>query len=203
VKYNIDAIVGSEAELISAVKTKVRVFNEQNLNDFGTVCRYSKLIRDIDDTVTSIIGNSTELIAYKDLNPILNSSEPFTVYFRNPLKSLNSAYIHPYIDNHAVSSTYFTYNGALCKIEDDGHGAIRIVSLTYGETEHTTVVNVGTVDYATGTIVFDAGLNISSYEGSAIRLRVVCNSKDITASQNDIIRIKDDDIFINVFGERA
>lgn len=204
VSYDIDKSTSSEAELISAVKTSVRVYNEQNLNDFNATCRYSKLVRGIDDTASSIISNSTTLVAYKDLNPILNSSEPFTVYFRNPLQVLNNAYVVPYIDNHSISSTYFTYNGVLCKLEDDGAGTVRIVSLVEsGGNEHSTVVDVGTVDYTTGTIVFNTGLNISSYEGSSIKLRAVCESKDIIASQNDIIRIKDDDIFVSVVGERA
>lgn len=203
VTYDIDTTTSSEAELISAITTKVRIFNEQNLNDFGTVCRYSKLVKAIDDTTTSIIGNSTEVIAYKDLNPALNSTEPFTVHFRNPLKILNSAYIHPYVDNHSVTSTFFTYGGAQCKVEDDGFGIIRIVTVADEGADHAVVVNVGTVDYTTGTVVFDAGLNITAYEGSAIRLRAVTDSKDIAATQNDIIRIKDDDIYVTVIGERG
>jgi hypothetical protein len=120
----------------------------------------------------------------------------------NPLKALNSAYIHPYVSNHCVTSTYFTYNGAKCKIEDDGYGVIRIVSLALEGLEHAVVVNIGTVDYATGDVVFSSGLNVSEYEGNAIRLRAVTSSKDIVASQNNILRIKDGDIYVTVNGER-
>lgn len=201
VTYNLNTTTVSEAELISAVKTKVRVFNEQNLGDFNTICRYSKLINDIDNTSSIVVSNSTDLVMYKDINPILNSTEPFTVNFHNELKSVQTTY--PYVDAHAISSTYFTYNGALCKIEDDGYGVIRIVSLTYGTTDHSAVTTIGTVDYATGTVVFDGGLPVSAYEGPSIRIRAVCNSKDISATQNDIIRIKDDDIYVTVTGERV
>lgn len=203
VSYDIDRNTTSEAELISAIKTSVRIYNEQNLNNFDSTCRYSKLVRGIDDTTASIISNSTTLVAYKDINPILNSSEPFTVNFRNRLQILNSSYVQPYVDNHSISSTYFTYQGALCKLEDDGAGSVRVVSLVEsGGSGHSLVAVVGTVDYTTGTVVFDAGLNISGYEGSSIKLRAVCESKDIVATQNDIIRIKDDDIFVSVVGER-
>lgn len=200
--YNLNSSAVSENELQSVIKTQVRIFNELTLNDFDTTLRYSRLVKQIDDSNPSIASNSTELVAYKDIVPALNSSEPFTVRFLNPLKVLNSAYVHPYIDNHTISSSYFTYNGALCKVEDDGQGVIRIVSLTLNDSEHTTIVDVGTVDYATGDVVFSAGLNITSYEGSSIRLRAVTDSKDIMAVQNNIIRIKDNDIYVTVTGQR-
>ena len=202
VVYNLNTSAISENELQSAIKTQVRVFNEMYLNDFDTTLRYSRLIKQIDDSNQSIASNSTELVAYKDIVPVLNSSEPFTVRFLNPLRVLNSAYVHPYVDNHSISSSYFTYDNTLCKVEDDGNGVIRIVSLTMNESEHTKIVDVGTVDYATGEVVFSAGLNISSYEGASIRLRAVTDSKDIVAVQNNIIRIKDNDIYVTVIGQR-
>ena len=201
VTYNVNTITVSENDLISTVKSKVRVFNEQNLNDFNTTFRYSKLIESIDSVSTSVLSNGTEVIAYKALNPVLNSPTPFTVRFNNKLKVLNSAYIHPYVSNHAVTSTYFTYNGALCKLEDDGNGVMRLVSLETQDGQHVTVINVGTVDYDTGT-VFINGLNISSYEGPYIKMRAVTDLHDIDATLNNIIRIKDEDIFITANGIR-
>lgn len=201
VTYNLNTSSISEAELISAIKTKVRIYSEQNLNDFNTICRYSKLVNDIDNTSDVVVSNSTDLVVYKELNPILNSTEPFTVNFRNQLKSVQVTY--PYVDAHAINSTYFTYNGVQCKLEDDGYGIVRIVALTYGAVDHTAVTNVGTVDYTTGEVIFSGGLPVQAYEGPSIRLRAICNSKDINALQNDIIRIKDDDIYITVTGERV
>ena len=203
ITYNALTTTRTSQDLISAVKTKVRTFNELYLNDFNTTFRYSKLTTDIDSVDPSMISNSTDVIAYKDLNIPLRSNEPFTVKYNNALKILNSAYNHPYISNHAVTSTYFTFNGALCKLEDDGGGLIRVVSLqTNADGEHAFVTNVGTVDYTSGTIQITS-LNISSYEGDAIRLRVVTDSKDIDAVRNNIIRIKDSDIYVTATGDIA
>lgn len=195
VTYDLNKISITENDLVSGVKTKVRLYNEMNLNQFNTTFRYSKLVQEIDNFDASIVSNSTEVIAYKDLNIPLNSSEPFTVKFNNRLKVLNSSYIHPYVSNHAVTSTYFTYNGTLCRLEDDGNGVMRIVSLQFENGQHATIVNVGTVDYDLG-IVDIGGMNITSFEGPAIKLRVVTDLKDIEASLNNIIRIRDEDIFI-------
>lgn len=201
VTYNINTLTVSEKDLVAAAKTKIRAFNEQNLNDFNTTLRYSKLVEAIDSVDTNIISNSTEVVAYKALNPALNSPTPFTVNFNNRLKILNSAYIHPYVSNHAVTSTYFTYNGVLCKLEDDGNGLMRLVSLETQNGEHVTIINVGTVDYTTGT-VFINGLDISSYEGPYIKMRAVTDLHDIAAAMNNIIRIQDEDIFVTASGVR-
>ena len=203
VSYDVNRMTVSELELQASIKTQLRVFNELNLNNFDTTLRYSRLVEQIDATNPHIIGNSTELIAYKDIVPELNSSEPIVIEFGNALKILNSAYVHPYVDNHTVSSTYFTYKGTLCKIEDDGHGILRIAAIALEGTEHAFIDEIGTVDYTTGLVVISSGLNISSYEGDAIRVRVVTDSRNVVAVRNNIIRIKDSDLYVTVIGERV
>ena len=193
ITYNVNTLTSSEKDLIASVKSKIRVFNELNLNDFNTTFRYSKLVENIDSVSTSIVSNNTEVIAYKALNPALNNPVPFTVRFNNKLKTLNST--------NAITSTFFTYDGNLCRLEDDGNGVIRIVSVETEGTDPTTVLDVGTVDYVTG-IVFINGLNISSYEGPYIKLRALTDSYDIDAALNNIIRIQDEDISVTANGIR-
>lgn len=193
ITYNVNTLTSSEKDLIASVKSKVRVFNELNLNDFNTTFRYSKLVENIDSVSTSIVSNNTEVIAYKALNPALNNPVPFTVRFNNKLKTLNST--------NVITSTFFTYDGSLCRLEDDGNGIIRIVSIETQGTESATILDVGTVDYVTG-IVFINGLNISSYEGPYIKLRVLTDSYDINAALNNIIQIQDEDIIVTANGIR-
>lgn len=193
ITYNVNTLTSSEKDLIASVKSKVRVFNELNLNDFNTTFRYSKLVENIDSVSTSIVSNNTEVIAYKALNPTLNNPVPFTVRFNNKLKTLNST--------NVITSTFFTYDGSLCRLEDDGNGIIRIVSIETQGTKSATILDVGTVDYVTG-IVFINGLNISSYEGPYIKLRALTDSYDINAALNNIIRIQDEDIIVTANGIR-
>ena len=193
ITYNVNTLTSSEKDLIASVKSKIRVFNELNLNDFNTTFRYSKLVENIDSVSTSIVSNNTEVIAYKSLNPALNNPVPFTVRFNNKLKTLNST--------NAITSTFFTYDGSLCRLEDDGNGIIRIVSVETEGTDPAIVLDVGTVDYVTG-IVFINGLNISSYEGPYIKLRALTDSYDIDAALNNIIRIQDEDISVTANGIR-
>lgn len=196
VTYNVNTITLTENDLLSAVKAQVQVFNENNLNDFNTTFRYSKLVESIDSVNSSIISNTTDVIAYKALNPILNTSTPLTIKFNNPLKILNSVYKNPQVSNPAVTSSFFTYDGVLCKLEDDGNGVVRIVSLELNANDiPNLLVNMGTVDYNNGTINLNE-LNISAYEGPYIKVKVITSLNDVSASLNNIIRIQDEDIFI-------
>ena len=198
VTYNVNTITLTENDLLSAVKAQVQVFNENNLNDFNTTFRYSKLVESIDSVNSSIISNTTDVIAYKALNPILNTSTPLTIKFNNPLKILNSVYKNPQVSNPAVTSSFFTYDGVSCKLEDDGNGVVRIVSLELNANGvPNLLVNMGTVDYNNGTINLNE-LNISAYEGPYIKVKVITSLNDVSASLNNIIRIQDEDIFITV-----
>lgn len=204
VNYNINSTTMSENDLASVVKTRIRLFNELNLGDFNTTFRYSKLVKEIDDADQAIVSNSTEVIAYKDITPTLNENYPFTVRFNNRLKVLNSAYVQPYVSNHSVYSTPFVMDGVPCKLEDDGEGVMRVVTMATDPVtgEHAVVTNVGTVDYMTGTIVINK-FNVSSYDGTSVRIKVVTEEKDIVSKLNDIIQLRDQDIFVNVNGVRA
>ena len=196
VTYNINTINVTENDLISAVKTKIRVFNEENLQDFNVSFRYSKLTESIDDVNINIISNDTDVIAYKALNPTLNNPSPLAIRFNNPLKT---AHLNTPIS--PVSSTFFTFQGTRCKLEDNGNGILRIISVELLDGNPIIINNIGTVDYTNGLINID-GLDISAYEGPYIKLKVVTNLRDINASLNNIIQIKDEDIFVSTSGIR-
>lgn len=195
VYYNINNTTRTENDLKSAVATKIRVFNEINLQDFNTSFRYSKLVADIDSVDMSIKSNDTDVIMYKDLNPALNSTAPFKIEFLNTIRILN-------VDSHSITSTYFTYKGNLSRLQDDGAGNIYIVSQAMLGGSPASVTKVGSVDYNTG-IISISSLNITSYQGDAIRVRALSDLKDITAVRNNIIRIKDSDITVSLIGTRS
>lgn len=204
VTYNINTLTVSETDLRSAVQTNLRVFNEQYLDDFNTTLRYSKLVQYVDSVNSSIISNDTELIVYKDINPTLNSDQPISVNLVNPLEVINSSVANVDFYKHSVWSTYFTYRGTpKCRLEDDGVGNLKVVVIPAGgaDYDHEFVATVGSVDYETGIINISSGLYISAYEGSSIKIKAYTRSKDIAASQNNIIRVKDSDIIVALEGE--
>jgi hypothetical protein len=195
VGYNMNNTSRTENDLKAAIITKIRVFNEVLLDDFNITFRYSRLVADIDDVDVSIISNNTDIIMYKDLNVPLRSDEPFKIEYLNAVKILN-------VESSAITSTYFVFRGNLSRLLDDGNGNINVVSQALVNGVPASITKVGTVNYTTG-IINITGLNITSYQGDAIRVKAIAESKDITASRNNIIRIKDSDINITLTGTRS
>jgi hypothetical protein len=195
VGYNMNNTSRTENDLKAAILTKIRVFNEVLLDDFNITFRYSRLVADIDDVDVSIISNNTDIIMYKDLNIPLRSDEPFKIEYLNAVKILN-------VESSAITSTYFVFRGNLSRLLDDGNGNINVVSQALVNGVPASITKVGTVNYTTG-IINITGLNITSYQGDAIRVKAIAGSKDITASRNNIIRIKDSDINITLTGTRS
>lgn len=204
VTYNINTLTVSENDLKSAVQTNLRVYNEQYLNDFNTTLRYSKLVQYIDNVNTSIVSNDTKLILYKEINPPLSSDAPISVQLVNPIEIVNSSVSDVEFYRHGVWSTYFSYRGTpKCRLEDDGAGNLAVVVIPPGgvDYDHEFVATVGTVNYTTGEINISSGLFVTAYEGSSIKIKAYARDKDVVAAQNNIIRIKDDDIHVMLEGE--
>jgi hypothetical protein len=133
--------------------------------------------------------------------PTLNEVQTHTLKFYNTFRRMPySNRVHVYEDEHTIRTTPFTYNGALCTIEDDGNGILRVVQVS--GTSHLVVAeNIGSVDYDNG-IVTIRNLQVSSYEGSKIKVYALPLVKDIAASKNQVMRIQSVDVGINIIAER-
>jgi len=89
----------------------------------------------------------------------------------------------------------FTFDGKQCNLEDDGNGVIRVTTVL-GDS-HQKLVDVGTIDYANGQL--DArGFNLTSYNGSYLKIYALPKFKDITSTKNTILNILEPDVEINV-----
>lgn len=201
VKYNINITSLNIGDVESIVLDSITNFNNTYLDDFKTSFRYSKFVEAIDDSASSIISNETEVLAMRKYTPLLNRVQNFDVQFNFPIQKdypeLSRSHKSSYIS--AVFSSPFVYNNNIVMLEDDGNGIIRIVSRS--DETHSTVLNVGTVDYDSG-IIFINNFKLDSYFGSGLKIYVRPRNKDITSSKNTILTISDEDISISVVQER-
>jgi hypothetical protein len=198
VKYNINKTGLNREDIRTLVITAILNYASTNLNNFNKTSRYSSLVRAIDDANPSIVSNETDIFLVKKLVPNLNSYERFTIDFKTQLteKIPLLSDEHPLIDVHAVSSSTFTYAGqSNCILEDNGDGIMRIVAPV--GSNHKKIINVGTVDYNTG-IINITNFNISSFEGTSLKVYATPRHKDISSSQNIILNIVETDIVTNI-----
>ena len=93
----------SPDKIKSQVSTTIKNYGDNTLEKFGRGFRYSKFIKEIDDTDVSILGNNTTIKIQKRLTPVLSSKATYTVKFNTTLH-------HPHDGHFSItSSDSFTY----------------------------------------------------------------------------------------------
>ena len=194
VRYDEKATTKTSATLKTDVTNALTGYNNDTLNQFDNIFRYSKVLELIDDADGSILSNITTLRIRKSFTPTTGSSSNYTVYFSNPLYNPHTG--HRSAEGGILSSTGFKVEGDATNIyffDDDGTGNLRRYYLV-GSVRTYVDNTAGTINYSTGQI--DIGsINISSIEnirGSAstvIELTVQPNSNDIVPVRNQILNI--------------
>lgn len=197
VQYNINVTTLKQSDIRSLVLNNISRYNLNNLADFKSTLRYSKFITDIDQSHESILSNSTTITPYKKLTPLTGQSYTNTINFGFAItNSLSTNQVMAETDFiHNVHSGPFIHNNSPAFIEDDGEGAMWLVSTA--SAIHTRLSVIGSVDYVKGVINI-SNLIVDGYDGPYIKLYVRPAIPDITSSKNVILQINDNDIIIAV-----
>ena len=198
VKYNVNQTSLNPEDINTLVTDAIQNYNLTNLNNFKATLLYSRLVNQIDNAHASIVSNETDYVLMKKIVPSTSTQKNYTIEFNTalddalPPQPLN----HIASDRHTVYSTKFYYSGQLVSLEDDGVGKMRIVSEN-ANGEHTTLLDIGTVDYTNGRILLNNFLT-TNYVGDAIRIYVMPNGKDNSSNKNTILEIPNDEINVTV-----
>ena len=204
-KYNSGLTTKDVTTLQTNVLTTIASYNNNTLEDFAGMFRYSQLIEDINNADTSILSNITTVKIYKYITPTLASALKYTLNFNNALYNPHSG--HNSSIGGIVSSTGFKINNddSLNEhfIDDDGAGNLRVYYLS-GATRVYTDATYGTIDYTTGQVILTSShiTSISDVDGAAstqIRLFVIPSSNDIVPVRNQVLSI--DTSNSNIIGE--
>ena len=102
--------------------------------------------------------------------------------------------------NPAITSDQFVYNNRNVFIQDNGTGRLNIVQLIDNNISIITR-NIGTVNYKTGEVNINS-LSIQDYSGDSIRFTANLVNRDIIAPKDRIVKIRSNDITVNVLGRR-
>lgn len=197
VRYNINVTSANRSFIQTAVTNEIIQYNEQNLDDFSSTLRYSKLVSLIDDADPSIISNSTEIEIYKKVPVTLGRPQNLIIDFGIPLLDNLTAKqsTHPADDVHVIRTGTFTTGGQVYTFGDDGDGILKLVKLD-GD-QHVFVQDIGTVDYATGILRLN-NFRIDSFNGPSFKVYAITKDKDITVSKSTIFTVEPDEIDITV-----
>ncbi len=194
VKYNEPATTKGTETIKTDITNALTNYNDNTLNQFDGVFRYSKVIELIDDADSSILSNITTVKIRKSFTPTLSTATNYTVSFNNALYNPHSG--HNSSAGGILSSTGFKVSGDTTNVyffDDDGQGNIRRYYLA--NQVRTYVDNTaGTIDYSAGSLLINS-VNITSVENvrgstsSVIECTVTPSSNDVVPVRNQIVNI--------------
>ena len=194
-KYNSGITTKDVTTLQTNVLTKITSYNNDELEDFAGMFRYSKLTEAVNAADTSILSNITTVKMYKYITPTLNSGLKYTLNFNNALYNPHSG--HNSTGGGIISSTGFKVNNddSLNEhfLDDNGAGVLRLYYLS-GTARVYTDSTYGTIDYATGEVILTSAhiTSISNVDGATstqIRVFATPSSNDIVPVRNQVLSI--------------
>ena len=194
-KYDSGRTTKDVTTLQTNVLSKVASYNNNELEDFTGMFRYSKLIEAVNDADVSILSNITTVRMYKYFTPTLNSGIKYTLSYNNALYNPHSG--HNSSGGGVISSSGFKVNNDSSLnehfLDDDGAGNLRLYYLS-GTTRVYTDTTYGTVNYTTGEVVLTSAhiTSISNVDGATspqIRVFATPSSNDVVPVRNQVLSI--------------
>lgn len=188
--YNKSKTTDSTSQIQSNIKTAIGNFSANNLERFNNRMRYSRFVRELDNTnQTYILNNDVSIKLNKRTTPNVTQVERLDITVNNPVRPLS------------LISSKFVYNGFECNIDDDGEGVIRIYRIDEQNRKKIYLKeSAGTIDYDTGTInIPDFG--ITSYTGTYLDITLEPQNLDITPIREQILILDPEDATIKLIGE--
>ena len=195
INYNESSTANTSTAIKTLITTAITNYNDNTLNQFDGVLRYSKLLDIIDDAENSILSNITTLKLRKTFTPTLSTSTNYTVDYSNALYNPHTE--HNKAAGGILSTTGFKVanDTNVYFFDDDGNGNIRRYYLI-GSVRNYVDNTAGTINYSTGALAFNA-LTIASIENIRGTASTVIECT-VTPSSNDIVPVRNQVVDIDI-----
>lgn len=191
----------SPDQLEALVRAAIQNYSDENLEDFNTTLRVSKLSSIVDDVDIGVQSNSIEVMPIIEYSPVVNIAS-------NPTFKFAAELIKPYpfrqtngFQNYkpAIKSTTFDVDGVCLYLQDDGLGNLQTVT---DDMTNPQIINpnAGTVNYQTGEVKL-IDFVVEAYTGSAIKIMARTKNKDIMAPNGRVFILRDDDVRVHMIAE--
>jgi hypothetical protein len=184
VYYNPRATTKTAAQIETLVKQSIVKYNDEELERFDSVLRYSKLTKIIDETDPAITNNITRIMIRHPHEVQYNIASQYLLDLINPISQDGGKQGEVF----ASTGFYIPNSLELHFLDDDANGNIR---LYYTNTNFEKVIvtpDIGTINYETGSIVVRS-LTIRAIDGAFFEWQVKPESYDVVSALNQIVQI--------------
>jgi hypothetical protein len=196
--YDKAATTKTKQDIITAIDTIVRNYNDTYLKQFDSVFRYSKFLKLIDNVDPSILSNITTIVVRRPVNVYFNTKTPYTIELHNPIYAAG-------VPEEAVVSTGFYITGdnsTVFYLEDNGLGKLKKYSLDSDYNKIYSAGFYGTVDYNLGIIQITE-VSISRLVDTKFELLIKPASNDVVSTQHNIVQLDINNININAIADNV
>ena len=179
--------------------------NSKELNKYGARFKYSKYLKIIDDSDSSITSNITKVVMRRDMRPVLNSFADYEICFGNEFYPKNS-------NGYNIKSSGFNIPGGndtlyLGDIPSSNMTTGSIFFFALNQLGQPTIVksNVGIIDYKKGEIKLYP-VNITStakskFSQPIIEISTIPKSNDVIGLQDLYLQLDINNIVLNVLSD--
>lgn len=187
VHYNDRLTTKTENEIIETVRQAILDYNDNYLNKFDGVLRYSQLVRIIDEADPSIVNNTTRFMVRRQFAPVYNISSEYKLNLINPISQDGGKQGKVF----GTTGFYIPNSTRIHFLDDDAVGNIRLYYLN--ELQEQVIVNkeIGTIDYDAGFVVV-RNLTITALDGAIFEMQVKPESYDVVSALNQIVTISEE-----------
>lgn len=175
---NFNNTTSSSATITAAAIQAAKNYNSNNLLNFNTAFRTSKLEQAINEADVGILSNETSIQIFKSFTPPLNTKFAITCILDNSIIKGSV-----YSSNFTTGGIEYAFSDSVEGI-DTGSGKLYKIEKTAGSSNYQ---EVGRVDYVNGIVT------ISPLEyfniGSGVKIFATPSNKDVYCYKNTIISI--------------
>lgn len=185
--YDKQSTTKSANDLTTLVYSSVNIYNNENLNRFDGVLKYSALSRAIDSTDPSIKSSITTVKLHREVQPVFNQLIEYNIATGNPIYNAGGA------EESIISTGINVINiPSVCYIDDvstlnNDRGTLRL--FYYSGAEKIEVRSVGYVIYSKGLIVIE-NVIITGIPENTFKLIIKPQSNDVVSVRNQIVSIR-------------
>lgn len=198
VYYNPRETNKTPSQLESIVKQSLIDYNENELQKFDSVLRFSKMSRVIDESDPSITNNTTRILIRRTFEPIYNISSEYKLNLINPISKAGNK------EGDVFSSSgFFIPNSTQVHyLDDDENGNVRLYYLNTNFDKVIVNSTIGTIDYDSGLVVV-RNLNITSLNEGTLDFIIRPSSYDVVSALNQIVQISTVDLNVTAIADNT
>lgn len=184
VYYNPRETSKTPSQIETIVKNAVLAYDDQELQRFDGILRFSRLSRIIDESDPAIVNNISRIMVRREFTPRFGINAEYKLNLINPISQDGGKQG----DVFGTTGFFIPNSTRVHYLDDDAVGNLRLYYRNANLDKVIVNPSIGTIEYEAGRVVV-RNLNIVALEGPIFEMQVKPESYDVVSALNQIVQI--------------